>query len=66
MHAVLMMPLIALKMTWDPDTKNGRGYLLPMNDLDSRLERGFLGSEGVLLQSSQVDHGCGMAKPGGA
>ena len=61
-----MMPLIALKMKWDPDTKNGRGYLLPMNDLDSRLERGFLGSEGVLLQSSQVDHGCGMAKPGGA
>ena len=31
-----------------------------------RLERDCLGSEGVLLQSSQVDHGHGMAKPGGA
>ena len=37
-----------------------------MNDLDKRLERGCLRSEGVLLQSSHVDYGHGVAKPDGA
>ena len=40
--------------------------LVPMNDLVKMLERDCRGPEGVLLQSSQVDHGHGMAKPGGA
>ena len=41
MHAVLMMPLIT---TWDPDTNHGGGgaRLVPMNDLDERLERAAL------------------------
>ena len=44
----------------------GEATLVPMNDLDKRLERCCLGSEGVHLQSSQVDHGRDVAKPGGA
>ena len=44
----------------------GGASLVPMNDLDKRLERGCLGSEGVLLQSSHVDYGHGVAKPDGA
>ena len=43
----------------------GGASLVPMNDLDKRIERDYLGSEGVLLQSSQVDHGHGVAKSGG-
>ena len=41
--------------------------LVPMNDLDRTLEREgcSLGSEGVALQSSQVDRGHGVGKPGG-
>ena len=45
----------------------GGTSLVPMNGLHKKLERGCIGSEGVLhLQSSQVDHGRGVAKPGGA
>ena len=43
----------------------GGASLVPMNHLDKTLERDCLGCEGVLLQSSQVDHGHGVAKPGG-
>ena len=44
----------------------GGTTLVPMNHLDKTLEMECLGSEGVLLQSSQVDCGHGVAKPGGA
>ena len=44
----------------------GEATLVLMNNLDKGLERCCLGSEGVHLQSSQVDHGHGVAKPGGA
>ena len=36
-----------------------------MNHLDKTLETDYLGSEGVVLQSSQVDRGHGVAKPDG-
>ena len=39
--------------------------LVPMNHLDKTLETDYLGSEGVVLQSSQVDRGHGVAKPDG-
>ena len=44
----------------------GGASLVLMNHLDKTLERDCLGSEGVLLQSSQVDRGHGVAKSGGA
>ena len=66
MHAVLMVPLLKQKGHGFQTQIMGGTSLVPMNDLDKRLERGCLGSEGVLLQSSQVDHGHGVAKPGGA
>ena len=66
MHAVLMMPLLKQKRHLIQIPIMGGTSLVPMNDLDKRLEIGCLGSEGVLLQSSQVDHGHGVAKPGGA
>ena len=40
--------------------------LVPMNYLDKMLEMDCLGSESVLMQSSQVDHERDVAKPGGA
>ena len=43
----------------------GGASLVPMNHLDKTLETVYLGSEGVLLQSSQVNCGHGVAKPGG-
>ena len=39
---------------------------MPINHLDKTLERDCLGSEGVLLQSSQMDRGHAVAKSGGA
>ena len=39
--------------------------VVPMNNLDKTLETDYFGSEGVHLQSSQVDHGHGVGKPGG-
>ena len=55
MHIVLMMPLLEQKRTWNPDTIEGVTSLVPKNDLDKSL-----------LQSSQVDHGYGVDKPGEA
>ena len=43
----------------------GGASLVTMNHLDKTLETDCLGSEGVHLQSSQVDCGHGVAKPGG-
>ena len=43
----------------------GEASLVPINHLDKTLETDYLGSEGVHLQSSQVDHGHGVGKPGG-
>ena len=43
----------------------GGASLVPVNHLDKTLETDCLGSEGVLLQSSQVDCGHGVCKPGG-
>ena len=43
----------------------GGASLVPMNHLDKTLETDCLGSEGVVLQSSQVVYGHGVAKPGG-
>ena len=43
----------------------GGASLVPMNHLDKTLETDCLGSEGVHLQSSQVDCGHCVAKLGG-
>ena len=43
----------------------GEASLVHINDLDKRVVRCCLGCEGVVLQSSQVDRGHGVAKPGG-
>ena len=43
----------------------GGASLVPVNRLDKTLETDYLGSEDVLLQSSQVNCGHGVAKPGG-
>ena len=60
-----MVPLLILKRMYNQTKMKGQASLVLMNGLDKRLERDCLGSEGVLLQSSQMDHGCGVAKPGG-
>ena len=60
-----MMPLLVLKRTYDQTKMKDGASLVLMNGLDKRLERDCHGCDCVLLQSSQMDHGRGVAKPGG-
>ena len=62
-HAFLMTPDTAENNMESRHSIKGVTSLVPTNGLVKRMGRCCLGCEGLLLQSSQLDLGHGVAKP---